>query len=80
MLLLEKQFTVLLFIKYNVGLTDVDYKIFINGPTPTKFYVPCYSQGVREAVFKELEKNKGGKFYRANHFSFCSAFIVCLRR
>ncbi len=46
--------------KYDVGLTDVDYKINLNYPIPIKFYVPCYSQGVREAILKELEKNEGG--------------------
>ena len=52
MLLLEKWRTVLLLNKYDVGLTDVDYKIRLNDPTIIKLYVPCYSQGVREVIFK----------------------------
>ena len=50
MLLLEKWCTVLLMNKYNVGLTDVDYKIRLSDPTPIKSYIPHYSQGVREAI------------------------------
>ena len=42
--------------KYNVGLTKVDYKIRLSDTTPTKLYIPCYSQGVREAIGKELKK------------------------
>ena len=44
--------------KYDVGLTDIDYKIRLNDPTPIKLYIPCYSQGVREAILKELDKIK----------------------
>ena len=58
MLLLEKWHTFLLLNKYNVGLTDVDYKIRLCDPNPIKSYIPCYSQGVRKAILKELEKMK----------------------
>ena len=58
MLLLEKWHTVLLLNKYDVGLRDVDYKICLNDPTPNKLYVPCYSQGVKEAILKELKIKK----------------------
>lgn len=56
MLLLEKWCTVFLLNKYNVGLTDVDYKIRLNNPNPIKLYIPHNSQGVREAILKELKK------------------------
>ena len=62
MLLLEKWRTVLLLNKYDVGLTDADYKIHLNDPTPIKSYIPCYSQGVREAILKELDKMKEADF------------------
>ena len=62
MLLLEKWRIVLLLNKYDVGLTNFDYKIRFNNPTPIKSYIPCYSQGVREAIFKELEKMKEANF------------------
>ena len=55
MLLLEKWHTVLSLNKYDVGLTDVDYKIRLSDPTPIKSYIPRYSQGVREAISKELK-------------------------
>ena len=54
MLLLEKWCTVVSMNKYEIGLTDVDYMICLSDPTPIKSYVPCYSQGVREAILKEL--------------------------
>ena len=42
MLLLEKWHTVLSLNKYDVGLTDVDYKIRLSDPTPIKLYIPCF--------------------------------------
>ena len=62
MLLLEKWRAVLLLNKYDVGLTDVDYKICLNDHTPIKSYIPRYSQGVREAILKELDKMKEANF------------------
>ena len=62
MLLLEKWRTVLLTNKYNVGLTDIDYKICLSDTTPIKSYMSCYSQGVREAILKELDKMKEAHF------------------
>ena len=52
MLLLEKWLTVLSMNKYNVGLTDVDYKIRLSDPTPIKLNVSFYLQGVREENIK----------------------------
>ena len=76
MLLLEKWHTVLLLKKYDVGLTDVDYKIRLSDPTPIKSYIPRYSQGVREAISKELEKMKEANFIEPS-ISFCSTYGVC---
>ena len=46
--------------KYDIGLTDTDYKIHLNNATPIKLYTPCYSQGVREANFERVRENEGG--------------------
>ena len=56
MLFLEKWHTVLLLNKYDIGLTDVDYKIRLSVPTPIILYITCYSKGLRDAILKELEK------------------------
>ena len=77
MLLLEKWRTVLLLNKYNVGLTEVDYKIRLNDPTPIKSYIPCYSKGVREAILKELDKMKEAKFIELS-ISLFAAPMVCV--
>ena len=74
---LEKWRTVLLLNKYNVGLTDVDYKIRLNDPTPIKLYIPCYSQGVREAILKELDKMKEADFIEPSISPF-AAPMVCV--
>ena len=77
MLLLGKWRTALLLNKYDVGLTDVDYKIRLNDPTPTKSYIPRYSQGVREAILKELDKMKEADFIEPSISSF-AANMVCI--
>ena len=41
-----------------MGLNDVDYKIRINNPTPKNPHVPCYLQGVWEAVLSDTGKIK----------------------
>ena len=69
--LLEKWSTVLSKNKYDVGLTDVDYTIRLSDPTPIKSYVPRYSQGVREANIKELEKMKEANFIEPSISPFC---------
>jgi hypothetical protein len=79
MLLLEKWHTVLLLNKYDVGLTDVDYKIRLSDPTPIKLYIPRYSQGVREAISKELEKMKEANFIEPSISPF-AAPMVCVRK
>ena len=79
MLLLEKWRPVLSMINYNVGLTDVDYKIRLSDPTPIKLYVPCYSQGVREAILKELDKMKEANFIEPSISPF-AAPMVCVRK
>ena len=78
-MLLEKWHTVLLLIKYDNGLTDVDYKIRLNDPTPIKSYIPRYSQGVREAIFKELDKMKEADFIEPSISPF-AAPMVCVRK
>ena len=62
MLLFEKWHTVLFLKKYDVGLTDIGYKIRLSDPTPIKSYIPLYSQGVSEAILKDLEKMKEANF------------------
>ena len=79
MLLLEKWRTVLLLNKYDVGLTDVDYKNHLNNPTPIKSYILCYSQGVREAILKELEKMKEANFIEPSISPF-AAPMVCVQK
>ena len=79
MLLLEKWHTVLLLNKYDVGLTDVDYKIRLSDPTPIKSYIPRYSQGVREAISKELEKMKEANFIEPSISPF-AAPMVCVQK
>ena len=54
--LLEKWSTVLSMNKYDVGKTDIDYKIRLSETNPIKSYIPHYSQGVRQAILKELKK------------------------
>ena len=78
MLLLEKWCTVLLLNKYNVDLINVDYKIRLNDPTPRKSYIPCYSQGVREAILKELDKMKEADFIEPSISPF-AAPMVCVQ-
>ena len=79
MLLLEKWGTVLLMNKYDIVLTEFDYKIFLNDLTPIKLYVPCYSQGVSEAILEKLDKMKEAKFIRPSILPF-AAPIVCVRK
>ena len=79
MLLFEKRCTVLLLNKLNIGLTDVDYKIRLNDPKPIKLYIPCYSQGVREAILKELDKMKEANFIEPSISAF-AAPMVCVRK
>ena len=74
-LLLEKWCTVLLLNKYNIGLTDVGYKIYLNDPTSIKLYIPCYSQGVREAILKELEKIKDADFIELSISPFAAPMV-----
>ena len=77
MLLLEKWRTVLLLNKYDVGLTEVDYKIRLNDPTPIKLYIPRYSQGLREAILKKLDKMKKADFIEPSISPF-AAPMVCV--
>ena len=63
--------------KYNVGLTKVDYKICLSETTPIKLYIPRYSQGVREAIGKELEKMKEANFIEPS-ISLFAAPMVCV--
>ena len=79
MLLLEKWRTVLSINKYNIGLTDVDYKIRLSDPTPIKPYIPRYSQGVREAILKELDKMKEADFIEPSISPF-AATMVCVQK
>ena len=79
MLLLEKWRTSLLMNKYDVGLTDVDYKICLSDPTSIKLYVPFYLQGVREAILKELDKIKEANFIEPSISPF-AAPMVCVRK
>ena len=65
--------------KYDVGLTDVDYKICLNDPTPIKLYIPCYSQVVREAILKELDKMKEADFIEPSISPF-AAPMVCVQK
>ena len=46
-------------------------------PTPIKLYVPCYSQGVREAILKELDKMKEANFIEPSISPF-AAPMVCV--
>ena len=48
--LIEKWSTMLSMNKYDVGKTDVDYKICLSETNPIKSYIPRYSQGVRQAI------------------------------
>ena len=61
--LLEKWSTVLSMNKYDVGKTDIDYKIRLSETNPSKsFYTPLFTR--REASnFKGVGKNERGKFY-----------------
>ena len=79
MLLLKKWRTVQLLNKYNVGLTDIDYKIRLNDPTPTKSYIPGYSQGVREAILKELDKMKEADFIEPSISPFVATMVFSKR-
>ena len=63
--------------KYNVGLTKVDYKIRLSDTTPIQLYIPCYSQCVREAIGKELEKMKEADFIEKSMSPF-AAPMVCV--
>ena len=60
-------------------MTDVDYKICLNNPTLIKLYIPCYSQGVREAILKELEKLKEDNFIEPLISPF-AAPMVCVQK
>ena len=75
--LLEKWSTVLSMSKYNVSLTKVDYMIRLSDTTPIKSSITCYSQGVREAIGKELEKMKEADFIEPYISSF-AATMVCV--
>ena len=79
MLLLEKWHTVLLLKKDYNNLTDINYMICLNSPTPLKFYIPCYSQGVREAILKEIEKMKKANFIEPSISPF-AAPMVCVHK
>ena len=79
MLLLEKWCTVLLLNKYDVSLTDIDYRVRLNDPSPIKSYIPCYLQGVREAILKELEKMKETNFIEPSISPF-AAPMVCVQK
>ena len=65
--------------KYNVGLTKVDYKIRLSDTFPIKSYFPLYSQGVREAIEKELKKMKEVDFIEPSMSPF-AAPMVCVRK
>ena len=75
MLLLEKWRTVLSLNKYDNGLTDIDYKIRLNDPFPIKLYIPRYSQGVREAILKELDKMKEADFIEPSISPFAAPIV-----
>ena len=79
MLLLEKWRTVLLMYNYKVGLTDVSYKIRLSDPTSINLYIPHYSQGVKEAILKELDKMKEANFIEPSILPF-AAPMVCVRK
>ena len=79
MLLLEKWRTVLLVNNYDVGLIDVDYKIHLNDPTSIKLYIPHYSQGVREAILKELDKLKEANFIELSISPFAAPMVCVLK-
>ena len=76
---MEKWSTVLSLNKYNVGLIKVDFKIRLSDTTPIKSYIPCYSQGVREALGKELEKMKEADFIEPSISPF-AAPMVCVKK
>ena len=65
--------------KYDVGKTDVDYKIRLPETNPSNSYIPCYSQGVRQAKLKELEKLKKVDFIELSISPF-AAPMVCVRK
>ena len=65
--------------KYNVSITDVDYKIRLTDPTPKKSYIPCYLQEVREEITWELDKMKEVNFIEPSISPF-AATIVCVRK
>ena len=77
--LLEKWSTVLSMNKYDVGKTDVDYKIRLSETNPIKSYIPRYSQGVRQAILKELEKMKEVDFIEPSISPF-AAPMVCVQK
>ena len=58
-----------------VGLTDVDYKICLTDPTTIKLYVPCCSQGSREAILKELDKMKEDNFIEPSVLPFGAPMV-----
>ena len=65
--------------KYDVGKTDVDYKIRLSEINPIKSYIPRYSQGGRQAILKELEKMKEVDFIEQS-ISLFAAPMVCVRK
>ena len=71
--------TVLSMNKYDVGKTDVDYKIRLSETNPIKSYIPHYSQGVRQAILKELEKMKEVDFIEPSISPF-AAPMVCVQK
>ena len=77
--LLEKWSTVLFMNKYNVGKTDVNYKIRFSETNPIKSYIPRYLQGVRQAILKELEKMKEVDFIEPSISPF-AAPMVCVQK
>ena len=62
-----------------LSITDINCKICLNDPTPIKLYVPHYSQGVREEIWKKLEKKKEANFIEPSISSF-AAFMVRVKK
>ena len=60
-------------------LTKVDYKILLSDKNPIKLYIPRYSQGVREAIGKELEKIKKADFIEPSIGHFTTP-MVCVQK
>ena len=65
--------------KYDVGKTDINYKIRLSETNPIKSYIPRYSQGMRQAILKKLEKMKEVDFIEPSISPF-AAPMVCVRK